>query len=85
MIFGLFSSHPETWKAEGRPLDELPLIWRSHSPVGRRSLTLCTWFLLAGGAANAGMTLEIRVEIRSEFVKTTVINPSFQFVYRLAG
>lgn len=34
---------------------------------------------------NARMTLEIRVEIRSEFAMKTVINPSFQFVYQLPG
>lgn len=40
---------------------------------------------LARRVMNARMTPKIRVEIRSEFAMKTVINPGFQFVYRLPG
>lgn len=60
----------------------------SHLSVSRgvhRHLYDCTWFLFAWGAMNAGMTLKIRVEIRSEFPVKTVIKSSFQRVDQLPG
>lgn len=85
MCLQLTAKIKPTGCAPGDLGEPLACLWRREAFTDPR-MALCTWvYSLGGGPTNARMTLKIRVEIRSEFAMKTVINPSFQFVYRLPG